>query len=152
LHDMLDTVKNELEKNSEKAGRKQERSVWETEELRKAFLKKVLIGESALMENDEWQFGIGKKMVRIVYIASNIYHMIARREERKRKMYLQTIRKLIEDISREFFEAYCIEWENGSFLIFLSGDESDVKSNNLNFMAEAIIEMLMQYSNIQASI
>ena len=152
LHDMLDTVKNELEKNSEKAGRKQERSVWETEELRKAFLKKVLIGESALMENDEWQFGIGKKMVRIVYIASNIYHMIANREERERKIYLETIRKLIEDISREFFEAYCIEWENGSFLIFLSGDESDVKSNNLNFMAEAIIEMLMQYSNIQASI
>ncbi len=88
LHDMLDTVKNELEKNSEKAGRKQERSVWETEELRKAFLKKVLIGESALMENDEWQFGIGKKMVRIVYIASNIYHMIANREERERKIYL----------------------------------------------------------------
>lgn len=152
LHDMLETVKDDLKKKRGRIDKEQGRSIWETEELRKAFLIKALMGEQALIENNEWKFGSGDKSVRIVYIASNIYHLIANKEERERKIYLETIRKLIEDISREFFEAYCIEWEKGSFLIFLAENKKEEKDNNLNFMAEAIIEMLLQYSNIQASI
>lgn len=46
LHDMLGNIKRELEKDVIKTDKKKELSVWETEELRKAFLKKALIGEA----------------------------------------------------------------------------------------------------------
>lgn len=151
LHDMLETVKAELKESGGKTERKQERSVWETEELRKAALKKGLIDEVSLLENDDWNFG-KEEYVRIAYIATNIYRQVGSKEERERVIYLETICNLIEDISREFFESYCIKWEKGSFLIFLSEDGSHERSNDLNFMAEAIIDMLMQYSNIRASV
>lgn len=152
LHDMLGNIKRELEKDIVKTDKKKELSAWETEELKKAFLKKALIGEAILPEENCWEFGAKEKYVRIVYIVSNVYHLIGSREEREKKIYLETIRKLIEDISREFFESYCIEWEKGSFLIFLAEDGQDQEDNDLNFMSEAVIDMLMQYSNIQASI
>ena len=152
LHDMLGNIKRELEKDVIKTDKKIELSVWETEELRKAFLKKALIGEALLPEESCWEFGGKDKQIRIVYIISNVHHLIGTREEREKKIYLETIRKLIEDISREFFESYCIEWEKGSFLIFLAEDGEDKENKNLNFMSEAVIDMLMQYSNIQASI
>lgn len=151
LRDMLETIKPELGKQ-EKADWKKERSVWETEELRKAFLKKALLGEPLVIENNELDLGWEKENVRIVYIVSNVYHLIESKEETEKKIYLETICKLIEDISREFFESYCTEWENGKFLIFLSERESENVTSDLNFMAEAIIDMLMQYSNIQASV
>lgn len=151
LHDMLETIKQELGRKEGKTEWKKERSVWETEELRKAFLKKALIGESLSTENPDLDFGWEKKKVRIVYIVTNVHHLIGTREEREKKIYLETIRNLIEDISREFFESYCIEWEKGNFLIFLTEQEGEDTGSNLNFMAEAVVDMLMQYSNIQAS-
>ena len=53
LLDMLETVKQEL-KNKGKTDWKNEPSVWQTEELRKAFLKKALLGESLLMEQSDF--------------------------------------------------------------------------------------------------
>lgn len=151
LHDMLETVKAELKKSCGKVEKKQGHSVWETEELRKAALKKALIGEVSLIEGNDWNFG-KEEFVRIVYIATNINHQIGNKEERERIIYLETICNLIEDISREFFESYCIVWEKGSFLIFLAENNDNEENNDFNFMAEAIIDMLRQYSNIQASV
>lgn len=151
LRDMLGTVKQEIEKRG-KTNWKNERSVWQTEELRKAFLKKALLGESLIMDRGDLDLGWENKCVRIVYIVSNVYHLISMKEETEKKIYLETICKLIEDISREFFDSYCTEWEKGGFLIFLSEEASEDVNSDLNYMSEAVIDMLMQYSNIQASI
>ena len=151
LLDMLETVKQEL-KNKGKTDWKNEPSVWQTEELRKAFLKKALLGESLLMEQSDFDLGWKNKPVRIVYIVSNVHHLISTKEETEKKIYLETICKLIKDISREFFDSYCTQWEKGEFLIFLSEEGAEDVNSDLNFMSEAIIDMLMQYSNIQASI
>lgn len=151
LLDMLETVKQEL-KNKGKTDWKNEPSVWQTEELRKAFLKKALLGESLLMEQSDFNLGWKNKPVRIVYIVSNVHHLISTKEETEKKIYLETICKLIKDISREFFDSYCTQWEKGEFLIFLSEEGAEDVNSDLNFMSEAIIDMLMQYSNIQASI
>lgn len=151
LKEMLGNIKKELEKST-KNTEQRERSVWETEELKKVFLKRTLMGEELLLGDDIWDFGGEEKHIRLAYIVSNVHHLTGAKEEREKKIYLETIRNLIQDISREFFEAYCIEWEKNSFLIFLSEEGSQEETENLTLMAEAVIDMLMQYSNIQASI
>lgn len=152
LRDMLKTVREELGKREGKAERKRERSVWETQELRKAFLKKAVLGSLAQTESDgidpEWE----DSPVRIIYIVTNIQHVISAKEEEEKKIYLDTIRNLIEDICREFFESCCMEWGNGRFLIVCSDQNRENAKAYSNMMAEAIIDVLRQYSNIQASI
>lgn len=149
LHEMLKNIKEELKKDKGKEER--DRSVWETQELRKVFLKKALVREYVDNPDKKWDFWEADKKMRILYVASNVHHLIGTKEGREKKIYLETLCNLIEDISREFFEAYCIEWEKGSFLIFL-GQQKNGDRENLQFMAEAIVDMLKQYSNIQASV
>lgn len=152
LRDMLKTVREELEKREGKTDRKRERSVWETQELRKAFLKKAVLGSLVQTEGDgidpEWE----DSPVRIIYIVTNAQHVIGAKEEADKKIYLDTIRNLIEDICREFFQSCCIEWGNGRFLIVCSDQNRENAKDDSNMMAEAIIDVLMQYSNIRASI
>ena len=152
LREMLKTVREELGKRGGKAERKRERSVWETKELRKAFLKKAVLGSLVHMESDgidpEWE----DRPVRIIYIVTNAQHVIGTKDEVEKKIYLDTIRNLIEDICREFFESCCIEWGNGRFLIVCYDQSRENAKDDSNMMAEAIIDVLMQYSNIQASI
>lgn len=152
LKEMLKTVREELGKREGRADRKRARSVWETRELRKAFLKKAVLGSLGQMEGDgidpEWE----DNPVRIVYIVTNAQHVIGTKEEAEKKLYLDTIRNLIEDICREFFESCCIDWGNGRFLIVCSDQDRENAKDDSNMMAEAIIDVLMQYSNIQASI
>ena len=152
LREMLKTVREELGKRGGKAERKRERSVWETQELRKAFLKKAVLGSLVHMESDgidpEWE----DRPVRIIYIVTNAQHVIGTKDEAEKKIYLDTIRNLIEDICREFFESCCIEWGNGRFLIVCYDQSRENAKDDSNMMAEAIIDVLMQYSNIQASI
>ncbi len=149
LHEMLDSIKEEIKKSPVKE--EKARSVWETEELRKVFLKQALMREYVDTPDEKWDFWEEDKKMRILYVASNVHHLIGTKEGREKKIYLETLCNLIEDICREFFEAYCIEWEKGSFLIFL-GEQQDDDRENLQFMAEAVVDMLKQYSNIQASI
>ena len=78
--------------------------------------------------------------------------VIGTKEEAEKKIYLDTIRNLIEDICREFFESCCIEWGNGRFLIVCYDQSRENAKDDANMMAEAIIDVLMQYSNIRASI
>ena len=152
LREMLKTVREELGKRGGKTDRKRERSVWETQELRKAFLKKAVLGSLVHMESDgidpEWE----DRPVRIIYIVTNAQHVIGTKDEAEKKIYLDTIRNLIEDICREFFESCCIEWGNGRFLIVCYDQSRENAKDDSNMMAEAIIDVLMQYSNIQASI
>lgn len=152
LKNMLETVREELGKKEGKTDWKRERSVWETRELRKAFLKKAVLGSLAQMERDgidpEW----ADSPVRIIYIVTNAQHVISAKEEAEKKIYLDTIRNLVEDICREFFQSCCIEWGNGRFLIVCADQDRDNAKDDSNMMAEAIIDVLMQYSNIRASI
>ena len=117
LHEMLDSIKEEIKKSPVKE--EKARSVWETEELRKVFLKQALMREYVDTPDEKWDFWEEDKKMRILYVASNVHHLIGTKEGREKKIYLETLCNLIEDICREFFEAYCIEWEKGSFLIFL---------------------------------
>lgn len=152
LRDMLETVRGELGKREGKADLRREHTVWETQELRKAFLKKAVLGSFGQTKSEgidpKWE----ESPVRIIYIATNAQQVIGAKEEAEKKIYLDTIRNLIEDISGEFFESCCIEWGNGRFLIVCFDQSRENAKDDSNMMAEAIIDVLMQYSNIRASI
>lgn len=152
LRGMLETVREELGKREGRMDRKRGRSVWEAQELRKAFLKKAVLGSAVQMDGEgidpKWE----ESPVRIIYIATNAQQVIGTKDEAEKKIYLDTIQNLIEDISGEFFESCCIEWGNGRFLIVCFDQSRENAKNDSNMMAEAIIDVLMQYSNIRASI
>lgn len=152
LHEMVETIKLELKKKGVQTTEKKERTTWEKEELRRAFFEKSVIGEAVCLESGGLEVRLDEDHIRVAYLVSNVSHVMESKDDAERKIYLATIGKLIEDISREFFESYCIEWDKGRFLIFLSDQGEEDTNCDLKLMAEAIIDMLKQYSNIQASI
>lgn len=72
------------------------------EGVKEGFLKKAVLGSLVHMESDgidpEWE----DRPVRIIYIVTNAQHVIGTKDEVEKKIYLDTIRNLIEDICREF--------------------------------------------------
>jgi len=151
LYDMLETVKQDLLKSGTQEESKKEIPIWEKEELRRIFFEKRVIDEPSMLEINDLGINLDVDHIRVAYLVTNANVAIESKDDTEKKTFLNTIRKLIEDICREFFMAYCIEWDKGRFLVFLSDTGEDV-GRNLRLMSEAIIDMLKQYGNIRTSI
>ena len=158
LKEVLDNITGEMEELSRKStGEKRGHTVWEMEGLRSTFFENLLSGqyreETAIKEQAEsLDIVLDESQLRVLYVVSDIYRQLNNRNGTEKKLYALTIRGLIQDICREFFDCYCVQWEDGKYLVIVSADEKKETNANLKLMGEAVIDMLGQYGNIRASI
>ena len=160
LKEVLDNITGEMEELSRKrksTGEKRGHTVWEMEGLRSTFFENLLSGqyreETAIKEQAEsLDIVLDESQLRVLYVVSDIYRQLNNRNGTEKKLYALTIRGLIQDICREFFDCYCVQWEDGKYLVIVSADEKKETNANLKLMGEAVIDMLGQYGNIRASI
>lgn len=159
LRDVLKEL--DLNNNYDNSGKSSfVKSNWELETLRNSFFTNLLseryLDSSSLpAKTKELEIHLEEDSLRIAYVITDVYAKEEKQKDINKKVFELTIRDIIKDICNEFFECYCLQWEDGKYLIAFSDYSDSVftdAADNLQVMLEAIIEMLKQYGNINASI
>lgn len=148
IHELLQGIRQELDERAESVGEENAQEV-DISELNRIYLYGLLLGENINQAYIRQCFLKSGGQVRVLYIATDASRIIGSKTERERKVYNRTLRSLLDDICREFGEAYCIEWENCNFVVIVQADE---QSDSYYKMAEAIMSSLDNYGNLQSSV
>ena len=152
LRDLFVMTKEKLAERKNKGSGDPERTVWETEELRKAYFTNLLMGGSPETDIEKLGIDFDFSCMRILYVSVYNKKNREQKKEADTRIYIETLRVLIEEICVEFGKSYCIPWYN-DFVILLSDSENvRMDKENIRSLADAVILSLREYGNVQSSI
>lgn len=155
LHELLQEIRAEVEEKRNEDSEKTIRDDTESEsvsgqfELNRIYLYGLLLGEKVNPGYLQHCFTKTGGRNRVLYVATDAARLMISKSETERKTYIRTIRSLLDEISSEFGEAYCIEWENSNYVVIL---EASLSESIFREIAEAMTVSLDNYGNLQSSI
>lgn len=131
--------------------REPERTVWETEELRKAYFANLLMGRSPQVDIEKLGIEFDFSCMRILYVVADDERILDKKEEPDARVYVETLRALIDEICQELYRSYTISWYN-DFVVLLSDSEGKLDREGVQALADAIILSLREYGNVHSCI
>ena len=114
LHELLQEIRAEVEEKRNEDSEKTIRDDTESEsvsgqfELNRIYLYGLLLGEKVNPGYLQHCFTKTGGRNRVLYVATDAARLMISKSETERKTYIRTIRSLLDEISSEFGEAYCI--------------------------------------------
>ena len=152
LRDLFAMVRETLADKDREKKTDPERTVWETEELRKAYFTNLLLGRNPETDVEKLGIDFDFSHMRILYIATENERMPDRKGEPDARVYLETLRALIDEICTEFARSCTLSWHN-DFVILLSGTEKQmIGRDSMQALSDAIILSLREYGNIHSCV
>lgn len=153
LHELLSEIRGELDakQGEERAGSGEDGVQTDEMELNRIYLYALLLGEKVNASYLRHCFTGSGGRARVFYVATDSSRIMVSKTERERNVYSRAIGSLLDEIAGEFGEAYCIEWENGNFVVVAEAG-SALSEDICREMAKAIAVSLENYGNLQCSI
>ena len=152
LKELFTMSKERLADRKRKGSGDSERTMWETEELRKAYFSNLLIGCSPETDIEKLGIDFDSSCMRILYVSIDNAARPEQKKESDPRILIETLRVLIEEICEEFGKSYCIPWYN-DFVILISDSENlRMNKDNIRSLAEAVVLSLREYGNLRSSV
>ena len=152
LQELFSTLKQKLEEREHERNTPPGRTVWETEELRKAFFINLLLGNNLGTDMEKLGISFDFSNMRILYVATDDEKILDRKNEADIRVYKEALRVLIEEICAEFGRSYTISWYNDFVVLLSDCERQKIDRESLKALSDAIILSLKEYGNIRSCV
>ncbi len=152
LRELFIMSKEKLEEREQETKGDPGRTIWEMEELRKAYFVNLLMGRNPETDPDKLGIDFDFSQMRVLYVAADNEKILDQKNEQEVHVYMETLRALIDEICAEFCSSCCIPWSNDFIVLLSENAEQKLTRDTIRSLADAVILSLREYGNIQSSV